>query len=88
MIRLNRPVQAPRIQRILQRIHVEPAADHLGEVVEADALFAAQAADQERHQRQHNQHDQAKDGTAHHEMLEPEPRARTRDPNRAADGLN
>jgi hypothetical protein len=42
------------------------------------------AAEQERQQRQNNQNDQAEDRAAHHDMLEPEPRARTPDPNRAA----
>ena len=57
--------------------------EDLGEARQAQALFAANTAKDERQQRQYNQNDQAKRRPAHDDMLEPEPPAWTGDPNRA-----
>ena len=49
-------------QRVLQRIDVEPAGEHLAEMVEAHTLLALDAAEQQRQERQHRQHGQRRDG--------------------------
>ena len=65
-------------QRVLERIDIEPPGQHLLEMVEAQAVLALHAAEQEREERQHHQHDQRHDGAAHDHVLEPYPRAQRR----------
>ena len=48
-------------QRVAQGLQVEAARQRLGEVLERQPLLAAQAADQEEEQRQHDQNDEGDD---------------------------
>ncbi len=59
-------------ERVLQRLHIEPAGQHLLEMLEAQAAFALHAAEQQREQRQHHEHDEREDRAAHDEVLEPQ----------------
>src|SRR5262249_13930820 len=51
---------------------VKPARKHLAEMVEAHALLALEAADEQEQKRQDHQHDQRQNGAAHDDVLEPQ----------------
>ncbi len=62
-------------ERVLERSDIEPAGEHLAEMIEREPVLAFHAAEQQRDERKHHQHDQRDHGRAHHHMFEPQPPA-------------